>query len=157
MFSNKIENIFFPTTIDNTVGLMNLIHKAVGPNNFRNIHPEINPERFKIGNGARKVNLELAPFLNDENGKQAANRLMTDGYNLEGIGELAQFMADNQGEVGRYVLVIALSEASRWTASDGDVFVPYAFVIGANRYFSLCGFRDQFGSNPRVLVSRPGK
>ena len=56
----KVESVFFPTTVDNSIGLINLLYKAVGPNNLRNIDKDITPERFKIGNGVRKVNLELA-------------------------------------------------------------------------------------------------
>ena len=155
MHRKKIEDVFFPTTIDNTVGLMNLIHKAVYLNN--NISKDITPERFKIGNGARKVNLELAPFFNYETGEQAAKRLVTDGYNLEGIGELAQFTADNPGEVEKCVWVVALSKASRWMDSNGVVLVPFAYVRGADRSFGLYYFRHWFRSRNRVLVSRPSK
>lgn len=161
MFQAFLDNpnrsvISFPTIIDNTLGLAILIQKAVGMNNLRNINQNITSENFKIGDGVRKVNLELAPFLDDETGEQAAKRLVSEGYVLEGIGELAQFLADNP-KMKKYTWVVALSEASRWAEPSGRVLVPYACVDGADRGFHLFWFDYRFSSRDRVLVSRPSK
>lgn len=41
----------------------------------------------------------------------------------------------------------------RWTNPDGNVYVPYANVNGANRNFNLNDFHNQLDSNYVILVS----
>lgn len=49
--------------------------------------------------------------------------------------------------------MLAISEGSRWTRPDGNVYVPYARVSGDYRDFHLRDFRDQLYSYCGVLVS----
>ena len=148
----------FSTTFDQALGLPKLIQLAVGKKNLSNINLDITSERFKlVGTGVRTVVLELAPFLYGETGKQAAKRLVSEGYTLENTGELAGFLRQYPAEVEKYCAVVALGEDSRWTFPSGNVFMPYALVDGVNRHFSLYWFGGGFNSDYRVLVSRPGK
>ena len=148
----------FPTTFDQALGLPKLIQLAVGKKNIANINTNITPERFKLAvTGVRTVALELATFLDNETGEQAAKRLVSEGYTLENTGELAGFLRQYPAEVEKYYAVLALGEDSRWTGPSGDVVVPYAYVVGAVRSFDLDWFGSRFYSDYRVLVSRPSK
>jgi|GEM_PF-5437357 hypothetical protein len=151
----------FPTVIDYDVGLTKLIEGAVGSSNLRYVNSNISPVRFELREGVRAVNLELVPFLDGETSEQAAKRLTDAGYTLEGVGELAQFLADNPTEVAKYATVVALNKMSRWERPSGgifalrNVFVPCVCVDGAYRGFQLSYFSNQtHGSNSRILVSR---
>lgn len=145
----------FLAKVDNTVDLIKAIRTAVGSNGY--INPDITPERFKRGEGVREVYLELAPFLDGETGEQAAKRLVDDGYTLEGVGELTQFLADNPDEVGKYTWVVALNKASRWVHPGGSVLVPGVYAGILPNSFSLHRFSDQFRLDFCVLVSRSSK
>ena len=52
----------------------------------------------------------------------------------------------------REVVFWKISSISRWTNSDGNVYMPNAYVNGANRNFNLNDFRNQLNSNYGVLV-----
>ena len=112
----------------------------------------------------RMVNLELVAVFDRELKASAAKRLLADGYVLENVGELIQFLINNPDEVAKYSYVIALGEISRWVCLDGRIFVPSVNMLGKNCNFFLevfqnpFDFRDQFiGPNCRVLVSRASK
>lgn len=94
----------------------------------------------------------MEPFLNNETGEQAAKRLIAAGHTLANTGDLAGFLHDHPKEVEKFTWVVALAETARWTSPDGSVYVPYASVDGARRYFYLDRFRFQFGSRNGVLV-----
>ncbi|MEK7189866.1 MAG: hypothetical protein AAB666_02695, partial [Patescibacteria group bacterium] len=90
--------------------------------------------------------------LNNEIGKQAAERLTVAGHILANAGDLAGFLHDHPKEVEKWNWVVALSEDSRWASPGGDVLVPYAYVRGADRDFDLGRFRLRFSSDSGVLV-----
>lgn len=46
-----------------------------------------------------------------------------------------------------------ISDIFRWTNPDGNVYVPYVNVNGANRNFNLNDLRNRLNSNYGVLVS----
>lgn len=154
------ESKVFPTVVNNPVGLMKMLETAVGPNNLRYLNQDISADWFKLREGVRTVNLELAEVFRKETKGDAAERLWRWGYNLEDIGELAQFLTDNSEEVKQYTQVVAIGQASRWTQEDGRIFVPCIRAKDTRRFFDLdvfhspFDFRDQFGVNDRVLVSR---
>jgi len=134
-------------------GLMELIRRALGPNNAGNYNRDITPERFPLkGTDVRTVQAQVEPFLDGETGAQAARRLVNSGHVLANIGDLAGFLFDHPKEVEKWILVVALSEDSRWSAPDGYVFVPYASVDGSFRSFDFGGFRSEFDSDFGVLV-----
>lgn len=152
-----VEKNFFPTLVDYTVGLTQLIQNAIGADDLKNINKDITPERFVLREGVRNVDLALISFLDGETGEQAAQRLVADGYTLEGIGELAQFTADYPNEVQKYAWVVVLNKESRWTNSHGSILVPCICVEDSSRHLALDDFRDDFYSNNRILVSRHSK
>lgn len=143
----------FPTTVNRNLGLMKLIRQAVSEKGY--INQDITPERFKLeGKGAREVNLELVPFLDNETGEETAIRLETEGYTLENTAELAVFLQQYPEEVKKHKYVLAIGKDSRWMRPSPYVYVPYVYVDGAIRRFSLVFFGDQFSSDNSVLVSR---
>lgn len=139
-------------TIDQSMGLVPLIERGVGQDNLGNFNRNITPERFSLtGMGVRKVRLWVEPCLSGETLEQAAERLAPT-HTLENAGELAGYLYEHPEEVAKWAWVFAIGEKSRWAGS-GVVLVPSAFVSGADRDFSLFGFRDQFASFCGVLVS----
>ena len=153
-----MENIF-PTIVDNTSGLANMLRTAMGePSNLCNINPNITPEGFKLSrSGVWEICLELAPYLDWETQEKAAERLISLGYTLENTGELTAFLTDKPDEVEKYSMVSALGEDSRWMDLDGYVHTPYASVERKVRCFRLYRFDRHLFSNCRVLVSRQAR
>lgn len=142
-----------PTTYDQSLGLVELIKRAVGPNNLVNIHSDITQEWFPLhGNGIRSVNLRVEPFLDGETGEQAAKRLTAAGHVLSDTGDLAGFLHDHPKEVVKFTWVVALAKSARWARPDGVVRVPHADVHGSCRDFNLDCFRDSLNSSCGVLV-----
>lgn len=142
-----------PTIYDQSLGLRELIERAVGKRNLRNINADITKERFPLsGTVTRTVNLRVEPFLANETGEQAAKRLIAAGHILANTGDLAGFQHDHPKEVEKWNWVFAISEDSRWTNSDDSVLVPYGCVDGAHRSFVLGSFRIHFYSCFGVLV-----
>lgn len=141
------------TIYDQSLGLMELIRRAVGSDNLDNINSNITPERFPLhGNGVRSVNLRVEPFLDGETGEQAAKRLTSAGHILADTGDLAGFQYDHPKEVAKFTWVVALAKSARWTSPDGGVGVPFADVDGSCRDFDLGNFCDYFDSADGVLV-----
>jgi hypothetical protein len=140
-------------TYDQSIGLRKLIELAVGPTNLCNINRDITQERFPLsGNGVHKLNLRVLPYLGNESSEEAAVRLVADGHTLANTGDLAGFLHDHPTEVEKWAWVHAISEDSRWTVSDGNVFVPCAHMFGAIRYFFMHDFRLRLSSHCGVLV-----
>lgn len=138
---------------DQSLGLIPLIHRAVGSGNIRNVNPDITPERFPLaGTGTRKVNGRVEAYLDGETPEQAAKRLTDAGHILGSTGDLAGFLHDHPDEVEKWNWVDAIAEDSRWTDPDGDVCVPCAYVDGADRGFGLIGFRARRHSVNGILV-----
>lgn len=147
----------FQITYDQSVGSMELIQRAVGPNNIRYISPDITSKRFPLkGTDVRTVNVRVEPFLDGETGEQAAERLVAAGHVLANTGDLAGFLLFHPKEVEKWNWVVALSEDSRWAEDmhdHGHVCVPSARVDGAAlRLFRLSFFRTKFRSSDGVLV-----
>lgn len=143
----------FLTTFDQSSGLATLIERAVGPENLGNINWFITQEHFPLkGTGVRKVFLRVEPSLFGETLRQAAARLVKEGYVLAGTGELAGFLYDHPAEVDKQILVFAISKNARWMLPDGCVYVPGAGVNGASRAFILGNFEMQRHSNFGILV-----
>lgn len=143
----------FTVAYDQSLGLMDLIKRALGPNNVGNYNRDITPERFPLkGTDVRTVNFRVEPFLHGETGEQAAKRLVAVGHVLANTGDLAGFLFDHPKETEKWNWVAALSEDSRWADPDGFVFVPYAYVRGTCRLFGLGRFRGGFRSGRGVLV-----
>jgi broad specificity phosphatase PhoE len=140
-------------TYDQSLGLMNLIQRALGPDNIGNYTSDITPERFPLkGTDVRTVQARVEPFLDGETGEQAAKRLVAAGHTLANTGDLAGYLASYPKEVEKWKWVFALSEDSRWAFPYGGVGVPCAFVRGAFRDFRLDYFRRGFYSVDGVLV-----
>lgn len=144
-----------PVTYDQSIGIAELIKRALGPGNDRIFDTNITQERFPLkGTDVRTINvLRVEPFLSGETGEQAAKRLIAVGHVLANIGDLAGLLFDHPKEVEKWRWVVALSEDSRSTGPGGGSFdVPYAYVVGADRYFDLACFRFEFRSGYGVLV-----
>lgn len=88
------------TTYDQSLGSMELIKRALGPDNAGNLNRDITQERFPLkGTDRRTVNMRVEPFLNGETGEQAAKRLVAAGHVLANIGDLAGYLHDHPEEV----------------------------------------------------------
>jgi len=148
-----VENTGLLTTYDSSVGLRKLMELAVGDRNLGNINLDIIQKRFPLREGIQKVNLEVVPRLNDESYEQTAERLKAAGHNnFPNTGDLAGYLREHPDEVEKWVWVAAVSEDSRWTNSNGDVYVPYARVHDANRRLGLVHFRESRGLERGILV-----
>ncbi|MEK9158650.1 MAG: hypothetical protein AAB673_01495 [Patescibacteria group bacterium] len=146
-------NVGLLTTYDQSIGLVALIKRGLGPNNDGNFNPDITQARFPLqGADIRTVHLRVEPFRNNETSEQAANRLMAAGHILADTGDLAGFLYDHPQEVAKFAWVVALAKSARWADPDGHVCVPYACVDGSYRRFILGSFRFQFRSAYGVLV-----
>lgn len=140
----------FSTAYNQALGLARLLRRAVGK--LGTIHPDITQKRFPFkGTDVRQVNLRVEPFLSGETGEEAAKRLTAAGHMLANIGDLAGFFHDHPEEVENWTWVVVLSEDSRWTSPNGDVFVPYAEVCEV-KCFNLDEFLRDFQSDDGVLV-----
>lgn len=142
------------TTYDQSVGLIALIARAVGPDNLDNIKPDITKHLKIAGTGIRTVDLRVAPYLDNETGEQIAERLTAAGHILANVGDLAGFLHDHPDQVKQWSWVYAISEDSRWTYSGGCVYAPAARVDGACRHFNHEWLRTPLNSRCGVLVSR---
>lgn len=141
------------TTVLESMGLVPLIERGVGPTNLANIHRDITPERFPTtGAGDRKIYLWVEPCRDGETQRQAAERLAKT-HNVENTRELACYLHDHPEEVQKWSLVFALGEKSRWQDSNSQMVVPYARVLGGDRIFNLVAFRARCGAGCGVLVS----
>lgn len=143
----------FPTTYDQSLGLMALIKAAVGHD--QGILEDIPKECFPLKGTCvvRTVNLRVEPYLNGETSEQAATRLVAAGLILANIWDLAGFLHDHPDEVEkRKDWVLAISEDSRCGYPDGRVSVPCAFVDGVRRNFDLHSFFCELSSGNGVLV-----
>ena len=137
-----------------SLGFKALIERAVGPRNIGNINTDITPERFPLkGVGVRRVLCRVEAYLDGEPSEQAAKRLTGAGHILASTGDLAAFLHDNPEEVKKWAWVLAISEDSRWTDSDGFICVPCADVYGTYRCFDLYDLRYPLYSGYGVLVS----
>lgn len=149
---NKMKSAGFPVTYDQSLGLTELIKRALGPDNSRNFK-DIIPEHFPLkGTDVRTVNVRVEKFSIGETGEQATKRLVAAGHVLANTGDLAGFLASHPKEVEKWSWVVALSGDSCWAAPDGFVYVPYTRVLGPHRDFSLVHFRYSFNSGGGVLV-----
>lgn len=149
----RIAQMWHLVSYDQSLGLIALIHRAIGSGNIGNSH--ITSERFKLaGTGIRTLNLRVEPYLDNETSEEAAVRLVKAGHTLCNTGDLAAFLYDHPEEVAKWNgWVLAIGEDSRWTNPGGCVYVPCAGVFGANRGFSLNDLRRQLDSDYGVLVS----
>jgi len=133
----------FKVSYDQSIGLRKLVELAVGEQNVGNINSDITQERFSLARtGARKLNVRVEPYLNGETSEHAAIRLTAAGHVLANIWDLASFLREHLTEAEKWYWVVAISEDSRWTDSDGDVFVPCVYVARSYRSFGLrrlCG------------------
>lgn len=144
------------TVYDQSLGLAELIKRAVGPVvNYRSyINPDITQERFPLkGTHVRHVKLRVERFAGKgETGQQAVERLTSAGYTLAGTGDLAGFLHNYPNEVGKWSIVTALSEDSRWMRS-ADTCVPFVRVsLMGGRLFSLTDFSKVSYSDEGILV-----
>lgn len=153
-FDSAGEHLGFPVIYDQSVGLMELIRRALGPGNVGHFPPEIDSEHFPFkGTGVRAVDVRVKRIFSGETGEQAAKRLVASGYTLANTGDLVGFLASHPNEVEKWAWVIALSEDSRWTSPLGcSARVPYALAHGAHRSFDIVDFRCEFSSPCGVLV-----
>jgi hypothetical protein len=139
---------------DQSIGLVALIHRALGERNAGNFNTDITPERFPLkGTGVRKGLCRVEAYLDGETSEEAAKRLTDAGHILGNTGDLAGYLHDHPEEVAKWKgWVLAISEDSRWADSGGSVYVPSACVDGAGRYFCLLDFRGRLSSPCGVLV-----
>jgi hypothetical protein len=152
---------FVLTTFDRSLGLAVLIDRAVGPDNTKRVSPNMNPRIFLLGGtGVRSVRLKVEYCLETETKAQAAKRLVSAGYTLAGVGELAGFLYEHPKEVEKWPgIVSAVSESSRWTHhwDKGEYFVQVPFVAveddSAYRRFGLDDFNALCRSGYGILVS----
>ena len=143
----------FPTTYDQSLGLKELIKRAVGPNNLENINSNITQERFPLqGTDVRRVNLRVEPYKDGETRKEAAKRLTAAGHVLGNTGDLAGFLHDHPKEMEKWNWVLAISEDSSSAHPGGYVYAPYALVLGAFRVFGLPDGRYRLNSADGILV-----
>jgi hypothetical protein len=147
----------FSTVVDNTMGLKPLIRKAVkaAKTGDVNIDSDITAERFEVEYKVRPVTLGIARFQEGESGRDCATRLMSEGFVLENICELAAFLDTFPANVAKYDEVVALGAKSRWRSERHGWLVPSAAVNrrGARSFF-LTRFDDPYSSDVGVLVSR---
>lgn len=137
--------IGFPVTYDQSLGLMELIKRALGTVNDRNLESDITPERFPLkGTGVRTVRVRVEPFLDGETGVHAAERLVAAGHVLADIGDLAGFFADHPREVKKWDTIVALSEDSRWVDADGLICVPCVDKVDSDGFILRCFCDDVF-------------
>lgn len=145
----------FRATINNAVDLRTQVRQALGDNNFFNISPTIPLERLKCAKFdtiATDMYPRLARYLPGETSKNAAERLVAQGYVLGDLGELAQFLAQYPEEVEKFSAVFALDVGSRWLNSEDEWCVAFAGVEGAARWLRHFRFDRPLDKNDCVIV-----
>ena len=151
--AERMKLMWHLVSYDRSVGLVALIHRAVGSGNIRNVNTNITPEHFSLnGTGIRSVKCRVEAYLDGETSEEAARRFTAAGYSLGNTADLTGFLHDHPDQVAKWSWVLAISEDSRWAGSDGGVCVPYASVCGANRRFCLYALRDRLNSSYGVLL-----
>ncbi|MBI4135541.1 hypothetical protein HY477_02295 [Candidatus Uhrbacteria bacterium] len=151
--ATRLAQMWRQVSYDQSIGLVALIHRAVGSGNIRNVNTDITQDRFPLKSvGVRSVKCRVEAYLDGETSEQAAKRLTAAGHKLASTGDLAGFLHDHPDQVAQCAWVLAISEDSRWTYPDGRVSVPGACVDGADRGFRLDGFRARLDSAFGVLV-----
>lgn len=146
-------NVNFMITYDQSLGLMDLIRRAVGPDNDRNINGDITQERFPLkGTDIRTVWARVERFIGEETCEQVSERLIDTGHTLANTGDLAYFFGHYPWAVEKWNWVVAPSEDSRWVHSDGHIWAPCARACGVERYFSLGDIRKDFHVGSGILV-----
>src|SRR3990167_9233074 len=131
--------------------MKNTLNKIIKESQLNYVNTAITSANFPDAIKHNKI-LKIVPFQDYEIPEQAVVRLKKEGYALASVLDLAAMLQDNPKEIAKWFWVLTISEDSRWTDSDGGVYVPGAYVDGAYRDFDLSDFRHQLLSGCGVLV-----
>lgn len=154
-----MEIVLLPTTVDCNLDLSVALRRAAKTDNVMLIDPHLTNSNFpRQVVGIWEVEFGMAPIMGKETWNEAAERLLSNGYELKNLRSLVAFVEQHPDELEKFGEVGAIGVSSRVRLIGRRLQVPVAKIAeNGRRTFSLRDFDKPcpYGALGGILVSKP--